>query len=257
MVCNQPLIVANWKLHGDTGFAARLLGQLKLRLAAVEDVDVVVCLPFVLLPLAHELLDDSNIALGAQHVSDQGEGAYTGEVSARMLKDIGCDYVIVGHSERRHLYHEDDQSVARRLAQARTAGLIAILCVGETLAHHKAGTTDKVIATQLKALDEMDVDLVDPVIAYEPVWAIGTGQVPSTGQLADVRASIQVQLEKSCACRRVRVIYGGSITPENALELFGTDDIDGGLVGGASLDSDRFCRIVRAAESRACGVTNA
>lgn len=250
LVAGRPLVVANWKLHGDTDFTARLLGQLKSRLTSVEGIDLVVCLPFVFLELARKLLADSNIALGAQHVSDQNEGAYTGEVSARMLKDVGCDYVIVGHSERRRLYHEDDQSTACRLVAAYAAGLMPVLCVGETLAQRQAGATDQVISEQLKAIGLVEPGFIDSwVVAYEPVWAIGTGDTPSPEQLGEVRAIIQKQLGASGVHRDGRVIYGGSIVSGNAAALLGVDGIDGGLVGGASLDSDSFSRIVR---SMAC-----
>ncbi len=241
----RPLIVANWKLHGGAGFTADLLAQLAVRLADVEGVDIVVCPPFVSLAQAREVLDGSGIMLGAQHVSDHRQGAYTGEVSAPMLREIGCDYVIVGHSERRCLYKEEDRSIARRFAQALATGLVPVLCVGETLAQREAGATDEVIGGQLAAISGEIASGRDWVVAYEPVWAIGTGRIPSTEQLAEAQASIRTRLRRLAAHEGVRVIYGGSITPANATALFAIDAVDGGLVGAASLDSESFCRIVQ------------
>ena len=246
----RPLIVANWKLHGEPRFIADLLGRLTPRLAGVKGVDIVICPPFVFLEQVRSLLDGSGIMVGSQHVSDRRQGAYTGEVSAPMLREIGCDYAIIGHSERRRLYGEDDRSIVRRFTQALAAGLIPVLCVGETLAQREAGTTDEVIGSQLAAVSAEISPGVPWVVAYEPVWAIGTGRTPSMDRLAEAQAGIRTQLEKLAVRKDARVIYGGSVTPDNVAALLGIDGIEGGLVGGASLDADSFYRIVRGAGSQ-------
>ncbi len=245
-VARRALVVANWKLHGDTDFNAALLSPLHERLKALA-VDVVVCPPFVYLPQVHELLRDGAAALGAQDVSDREQGAYTGENSAAMLKDVGCSYVIIGHSERRSLYHEDDALVARKFSAAIKAGLIPILCVGETLEQREAGEAERIVRAQLDAAAGVSAD-ARWAVAYEPVWAIGTGHTASVEQVAEMHAMIRARLEEGFgSAQSVRVVYGGSVKADNARALFQTDGVDGGLVGGASLDGESFRRICEAA----------
>ncbi len=242
-VARPPLIIANWKLHGGTDFADELLSSLKSRLADVSGVEVVVCPPFVYLSQVCELLRGSGIRFGAQDVSDrEREGAYTGENSAQMLKDVGCDYVIVGHSERRRVYHEDDELIARKFAAALAAGLTPILCVGETLDQREAGEAGRVVAGQLAAVDGVPGD-ASWVVAYEPVWAIGTGRNASVEQVVEMHAVIHRCLGPGGSAR---VVYGGSITSDNACTLLQARGVDGGLVGGASLDGESFYRICAA-----------
>jgi triosephosphate isomerase len=196
------------------------------------------------------MLADSNCALGAQNVCDQQTGAYTGEVAAAMLKECGCRYALVGHSERRSLYLETDQLVAARFAMSIASGLIPILCVGETLDEREQGKTEAVVARQIDAVIDLSGigGIAQAVIAYEPVWAIGTGKVATPGQAQDVHAFIRgklAQLDIGIA-EQVKILYGGSMNPSNAAELLSQDDIDGGLIGGASLKADDFLAIAQA-----------
>ena len=213
--------------------------------------DCVVCPPFVYLADVARLLRDSTVALGAQNVCAEAQGAYTGEVSAAMLQDLGCTVVIVGHSERRALYGESDSLVARKFAAAQSRGLAPILCVGESLAEREAGQTTAVVARQLDAVLEL-VDaatLAGAVLAYEPVWAIGTGHNASPEQAQEVHAFIRGRIAARDAkiAGQVRILYGGSVKAGNAAELFAQPDVDGGLIGGASLKADEFLAIVAAA----------
>ncbi len=244
----RALVVANWKLHGNVDFNAALLTPLRERLKEFAGaVDVVVCPPFVYLPQVHGLLRGGAVSLGAQDVSDREQGAYTGENSAAMLKDVGCRYVIVGHSERRSLYHEDDALVSRKFAAALKAGLVPVLCVGETLEQREAGEAERLVCTQLDAVAGVSAD-AQWAVAYEPVWAIGTGRTASVGQVAEMHAIIRARLEERFgSAQSVRVVYGGSVKADNARALFQTDGVDGGLIGGASLDGESFYRICAAA----------
>ena len=206
--------------------------------------------PAVYLMKVGGMLADSNCALGAQNVCDQQSGAYTGEVAAAMLKECGCRYALVGHSERRSLYLETDQLVAARFAMSIASGLIPILCVGETLDEREQGKTEAVVARQIDAVIDLSGigGIAQAVIAYEPVWAIGTGKVATPGQAQDVHAFIRgklAQLDIGIA-EQVKILYGGSMNPSNAAELLSQDDIDGGLIGGASLKADDFLAIAQA-----------
>ena len=206
--------------------------------------------PAVYLMKVGGMLADSNCALGAQNVCDQQTGAYTGEVAAAMLKECGCRYALVGHSERRSLYLETDQLVAARFAMSIASGLIPILCVGETLDEREQGKTEAVVARQIDAVIDLSGigGIAQAVIAYEPVWAIGTGKVATPGQAQDVHAFIRgklAQLDIGIA-EQVKILYGGSMNPSNAAELLSQDDIDGGLIGGASLKADDFLAIAQA-----------
>lgn len=245
----RSLVAGNWKLNGSLESIRQLVEGIKAGMAEVK-AEVAVCPPYVYLPEVANLLRGSAVGYGAQDVSDQTSGAFTGEVSAPMLNDFGCKYAIVGHSERRSLYAEDDEFTARKFAAARKAGLIPILCVGETLDEREKGITEEVVARQLDAVIQLESvsALADAVIAYEPVWAIGTGKTASPQQAQDVHAFIrgQVAAEDAHVADKIRILYGGSVKGSNAAELFAMADIDGGLIGGASLQAEEFLTICRA-----------
>lgn len=244
----KKLVAGNWKMHGSLVENAALLAALKPALAGIE---AVVCVPFPYLAQVQAALSGSSIAWGAQNVSEQAKGAFTGEVSASMLLDFGCQYVIVGHSERRSLYGESDALVASKYVAAQAAGLMPILCVGESLAERESGVTEIVVSRQLDAVIDMAGvgSLAKAVIAYEPVWAIGTGKTASPEQAQAVHAFIRgkvAALDAGVADHLV-IQYGGSVKAANAAELMAQPDIDGGLIGGASLVADEFIAICRAA----------
>ena len=244
----KKLVAGNWKMHGSLAENAALLAALKPALAGIE---AVVCVPFPYLAQAQAELAGSSITWGAQNVSEQAKGAFTGEVSASMLLDFGCTYVIVGHSERRSLYGESDELVAKKYLAAQAAGLTPILCVGESLAERESGVTEAVVARQLDAVINAAgvVSLAKAVVAYEPVWAIGTGKTASPEQAQAVHAFIRgkiAALDADVADQLV-IQYGGSVKAANAAELMVQSDIDGGLIGGASLVADEFIAICRAA----------
>ena len=246
----SPLVVANWKLHGDSAFIAEWLEALKPRLAKMAGTEVVVCPPAVYLARAGGPLQAIGFALGAQDLSDWEQGAYTGEISARMLRDVGCAYVIVGHSERRRSRGEDNALVARKFSAALAAGLTPILCVGETLEQRENGEAGRVVAEQLTAVGGVVDNAREDsrwVIAYEPVWAIGTGHTASVGQVVEMHAVIRACPVVSGASPAPKVVYGGSIKPDNARSLLRADGVDGGLVGAASLDAEALCRVCAAA----------
>ena len=248
----RPLIAGNWKMHGSRAENAELIEALLLGLPAQTPVDIVVCPPFVYLWEIGRLVKSSNIALGAQSVCAEQVGAFTGEASASMLKDVGCRYVIVGHSERRAIYKEDDALVARKFLAAQAQGLIPILCVGETLEERERGQTMQVVSRQLTAVLDLAgvAALRAAVIAYEPVWAIGTGKNATPEQAQEVHAHIRTAVAARDAkiAAGVRILYGGSVKAANARELFAMPDVDGGLVGGASLKADEFLKICAAAQ---------
>jgi triosephosphate isomerase len=247
----KPLVAGNWKMNGSLESVRSLLEGIKGGIAAVQNADVVVCPPYVFLPEAEKLLSGSVIGWGGQDLSTESSGAYTGEVAASMLKDFACQYAIVGHSERRTYHKESDELVARKYAVARAAGLIPILCVGETLEEREQGVTEAVVARQLDAVIELEgvEALKDGVVAYEPVWAIGTGKTATPEQAQEVHAFIRGRVvEKSAeVAEGLRILYGGSMKPDNAAELIGKPDIDGGLIGGASLKAEDFLAICTAA----------
>jgi triosephosphate isomerase len=248
----QPFVAGNWKMNGSRATSGALLAALARGVSRGSRTEVAVCPPFLYIPLAAEVLKDSPIAWGGQNLDVHSSGAYTGEVSGAMLKDFGCTYVIVGHSERRGLYGESDTLVAEKFAAAQTAGLIPILCVGEMLAEREAGDTEKVVARQLEAVLAKNgiASFADAVIAYEPVWAIGTGRTATPDQAQAVHAFIRVKLATlgRTLANTTRILYGGSVKGSNAKELFGQPDIDGGLIGGASLQAEEFLTIVRATD---------
>jgi len=244
----KKLVAGNWKMHGSLAENAALLAAIKPALSGIE---AVVCVPFPYLAQAQALLAGSSIAWGAQNLSEQSKGAFTGEVSAAMLLEFGCKYVIVGHSERRSLYGESDALVASKYMVAQAAGLIPILCVGESLDEREAGVTKAVVARQLDAvINAAGVgSLAKAVIAYEPVWAIGTGKTASPEQAQAVHAFIRgkIAVLDSGVANQLVIQYGGSVKASNAAELMVQPDIDGGLIGGSSLVADEFVAICRAA----------
>ena len=244
------LVAGNWKMHGTRAETSKLLDEL-MQLEGGTNAEVAVCPPFTYLVDAVRILKESSIRVGAQNVCAEPIGAFTGEVSALMLKDVGCRYVIVGHSERRALFHEDDQLVARKFVAVQSQKLTPILCVGETLEERERHLTEQVIARQLDAvLDVAGIAaFADAVIAYEPVWAIGTGKTASPEQAQAVHAFIRGRIAARDAkiAGELRILYGGSVKAANARELFEMPDVDGGLVGGASLKSEEFGRICAAA----------
>ena len=247
----RPIVVGNWKLHGSRAENARLTEALTAQLPSKTAAQCIVCPPFVYLQEIARLLHQSSIELGAQDVSAEPQGAFTGEVSAAMLKDVGCEYVIVGHSERRLIYRESDQLVARKFAAAQSKAVIPILCVGEQLAEREANRTEDVVARQLDAVLELSgIDaFAHAVVAYEPVWAIGTGRNATPEQAQEVHAFIRARLTARNAkiAAETRILYGGSVKAGNAVELFARPDVDGGLIGGASLKVDEFLAILTAA----------
>jgi len=248
------LVAGNWKMHGSLAANQALLGGLKARLRASEGVGYAVCAPFPYLNQVATALEGSPIAWGAQNVSEHDVGAYTGEVSGAMLREFGCRYVIVGHSERRGLYGESDAQVAAKFMAAQRAGLTPILCVGETLEQRERGDTDAVVSRQLDAvLDAAGVAaMANAAIAYEPVWAIGTGKTATPSQAQGVHELVRALVAKRDKelAAGLPILYGGSVKPGNAKELFAMADVDGGLIGGASLVADDFVAICEAASQR-------
>lgn len=247
----QPLVAGNWKMNGTRASARALIEGVKAGMATVSASAVAVCPPFVFVADVADMLQGSTIALGGQNLCTETAGAFTGEVSGAMLRDFGCEYVIVGHSERRTLYGESDELVARKFAAARAAGLKPILCVGELLEEREQGVTEEVVGRQLDAVLNLEgvAALGDAVIAYEPVWAIGTGKTATPQQAQEVHAFIRARVaaQDATIADQVQILYGGSVKGANAEELFSQPDIDGGLIGGASLDADEFLTICRAA----------
>ena len=243
------LVAGNWKLNSSLESVRQLVADIKAGMGEVK-AEVAVCPPYVYIPEVANLLKGSAVGYGAQDVSDQTAGAFTGEVSAPMLNDFGCKYAIVGHSERRSLYGEGDEFTARKFAAARKAGLIPILCVGELLEEREQGITEQVVSRQLDAVIQLEgvAALSDAVIAYEPVWAIGTGKTASPQQAQDVHAFIRGKIAAldAAVAEKVQILYGGSVKGSNAVELFAMADIDGGLIGGASLAAEEFLTICRA-----------
>src|SRR3984893_12926664 len=247
----QPLVIGNWKMHGSRTENARLIEEVTGHFPAAPAALCVVCPPLVYLQDVARLLRGSAILLGAQTVCADAQGPFTGEVSAAMLKDVGCSYVIVGHSERRLLYRESDQAVARKFVAAQSKGLVPILCVGEQLEERESERTEEVVARQLEAVLQLSgvESLASAILAYEPVWAIGTGRNATPEQAQDVHAFIRARIGSRDAriAAATRILYGGSVKAGNAAELFAMPDVDGGLIGGASLKADEFLTILAAA----------
>ncbi|MDI6803428.1 MAG: triose-phosphate isomerase [Bacteroidota bacterium] len=249
----RKVIAGNWKMNKDIQETVTLVNEIKERLNGFnKNVEVVICPPFVSLVVASGLIKGSNIKLGAQNMYHQNDGAFTGEVSARMLKAIGCEYVILGHSERRQYFKETNEFINLKVRHALTNNLTPIICVGETLEERESGVTDQIVSTQVKGvlagLTQNDIEKI--VIAYEPVWAIGTGKTATTEQANQVHKLIRklvAQLYSWALAEKLIIQYGGSVNQQNAFELLSQSDIDGALVGGACLKADSFVSIIGAA----------
>jgi len=247
------LVAGNWKMNGNNTANAELVAGIIAGVPGGGGFSLLVCPPFPYVGAVAAQAEGSPLKVGAQNVSEHEKGAYTGEVAPAMLRDVGCEYVIVGHSERRALYGESSEQVAAKFVAAQDAGIIPILCIGETLEEREAGTTEAVVDAQLDAvLDAAGISaFANAVIAYEPVWAIGTGMTATPEQAQDVHARIRARLasESEAIAGDVQILYGGSMKGENAAGLLAQPDIDGGLIGGASLKADDFLAIAQAAAS--------
>ncbi len=244
------IIAGNWKMNKTVAEALDLVRGLKIELGGVKEVDIVVCPPFTALGGVSKAILDSNIRLGAQNMSEHNFGAFTGEIAAGMLKEFSVRYVILGHSERRQYQKESDALISKKAHAMHAASLKPIVCVGETLAEREANQMEKVLQTQVHgSLAGLDKDqMVETVIAYEPVWAIGTGKTATTQQAQEAHAFIRgllVKMFDETVARRVRIQYGGSVKPSNARELMSQPDVDGALVGGASLEVRSFADIIK------------
>lgn len=252
----RPLIAANWKMYKTASEVEDFLKEFLSTPSRSSESDVVICPPYPFLALTKQLLSGSVVKLGAQNMNENKEGAYTGEVSPLMLQSVGCEYVILGHSERRQYYGETNSIVNKKLITALQYGFVPIVCVGETLTEREAGHTLRVVSAQVKeALQNIpSSDTKKIVLAYEPVWAIGTGRAATPAQAQEVHLAIRDILKDqygSLTSLNVRILYGGSVKPDNMAELMACEDIDGGLVGGASLKPDAFQAIVNAAKPQA------
>jgi len=261
----RPLIAGNWKMNGGLATNAALLSELQSGIQHIADLnnkvlnfETAVCVPAVYLGQVQSALHDSSVKWGAQDVSNQVSGAYTGEISSSMLHDFSCFYTIVGHSERRMYHVESDELVAQKTQRLIEVGIVPIVCVGETLQERKAGLTEQVVARQLTAVLREIVNaapdqkaLFNIVVAYEPIWAIGTGMTATPAMAQQVHAFLrsQIALFDQDAAQRVQILYGGSMKPDNAASLLAMQDIDGGLIGGASLKSADFLGIIAAANA--------
>lgn len=249
MTERQILVAANWKMNGSLE-TIRPLSESVIQGTQGVNAEVVICPPSVYIPELAKQLEKSEIKLGAQNVSQLEKGAYTGEISALMLKDFGCDYVIVGHSERRALYAENDVLIAEKCVAVQANGMVPILCIGELLEERESNSTEEVIARQLDAVIELAgiAAFKNAVVAYEPVWAIGTGKAATPEQAQEVHEFIRLRLARhdNETADIVRILYGGSVNAGNAEQLFEMADIDGGLIGGVSLVAEDFLIICRA-----------
>jgi len=247
----RTLVAGNWKMHGSLAENQTRLNTLANADLVSEKVQVAVFPTFPYIGQCKSVLGESGIQFGAQNVSEYAGGAYTGEVSADMLMDFGCELAIIGHSERRAIFGESNQQVAEKFIAAQNSGLIPVLCVGETLEERESGDTTTVVAGQIQAvIDEAGISAFsDAVIAYEPVWAIGTGKTATPEQAQEVHAAIRAQLAELDAeiAQSVQILYGGSVKPNNAADIFAQPDVDGALVGGASLAAEDFIQICQAA----------
>ena len=249
----KKLVAGNWKMHGGIEQNRDLLSKIVTGNVGTDKSACTVCVPFPYLSQVHSLLKDTHISWGAQNISQYDKGAYTGEVSAMMLSDFCCHYVIVGHSERRTLYGEDSHTVSLKFKAALDASIVPILCVGETLDQREAGLTEQVVGEQLDAVIELAgiEALAGSVLAYEPIWAIGTGKTATPQQAQDVHVFIRKRIASHNVkiAAELQILYGGSVKANNAAELFAMSDIDGGLIGGASLLADEFISICLAANN--------
>jgi triosephosphate isomerase len=250
----RTIVAANWKLNGSLEMVESLVTVIDSHSNGLEGVDAVICPPFPYLSFVGDRISASNVYLGAQSVAEHESGAYTGEVSAEMVAEMGCRYAIVGHSERREYYGETDAIVAAKFLRIQAAGLIPILCVGESLEQREQGIMQDTIVRQVKAVvAEAGIsNMKNAVLAYEPIWAIGTGKTASPEQAQEVHAIIRSEIANQSAeiAESLPILYGGSVKANNAAELFSQSDIDGGLIGGASLDAEQFNAIVAAGSSK-------
>jgi len=246
-----PLIAGNWKMNGTKPMVRELVAGILAQLDPGREAELLLIPPFPYVPLVSSLIEATPLWLGAQDLSAHESGAYTGDVAGPMLSEVGCQFALVGHSERRSLHGEDDAQVAAKFIAAQAAGLQPILCVGETLEQREAGETESVVGRQVSAVaDRAGISAFSKaVLAYEPIWAIGTGQTASPDQAQAVHAFIRAQIarENATIAGRLRILYGGSVKGDNAPDLFARKDIDGGLIGGASLTAESFMAIYRAA----------
>ncbi len=249
----KKIIAGNWKMHKTPAEAVQLVNELKVKTVNIENVDMIVCPPYLAIPAVQAVLKETPIRVGAQNLFWENEGAYTGEISAPMLVDAGCTYVIIGHSERRQYFHETDETINRKIKKALEFRLKPIFCIGETLEQREAGQTFTVLKTQLDGgLQDIDASAMQNIIiAYEPVWAIGTGRNATPEQAQEAHQFIRSTLAEKFGrpiADELRIQYGGSVKPENAEALLSQPDVDGALVGGASLKADSFAKIIEAAE---------
>jgi len=246
------LIAGNWKMNGSVSMVSELITGVVAGAKNLSSVESAVCPPYLYIPMVAEATKDSNVGVGTQNISTEASGAYTGEISTAMAKDFSCQYSIIGHSERRTLYNDSDELVAEKFKVVKESGLTPIFCIGETLEEREADETEAVVARQLDAVSKLNGSdaYANCVIAYEPVWAIGTGKTASPEQAQSVHAFIRqhiAELNEENAVK-VQILYGGSMNPGNAKDLLSQNDIDGGLIGGASLKSDDFMAICQAGE---------
>ncbi|MGD2139115.1 MAG: triose-phosphate isomerase [Burkholderiales bacterium] len=248
----QRLVAGNWKMFGNSARNQLLLEAVAAQAGALQQAGCAVCVPFPYLSQARSILADSGVSWGAQNASQWPEGAYTGEVSVAMIADFGCRYVIVGHSERRSLFHENDEMVAAKAEAVLGHGMVPIVCVGESLDERERGVTESVVSRQLRAvIDKVGIEgLGKSVVAYEPVWAIGTGKTATPDQAQAVHADLRALIAEhdSGVAESMTMLYGGSVKAANASSLFAMEDIDGGLIGGASLKAEEFMAICEAAD---------
>lgn len=252
----KKIIAGNWKMYKTNSEAMQLANQVRIKTTDIKHTGVILCPPFTALAAVHDVIKDSPIGLGAQNLYWEKEGAYTGEISAGMIKSVGATYVIIGHSERRQYFNETESTVNKKIKTALENGLKAIVCIGETLEQREEGVTKNVVSRQIKgALDGINADsLKNIILAYEPVWAIGTGRTATPQQAQEVHAEIRKLIREiydAGAADDLIIQYGGSVKPENAESLLAQPDIDGALVGGACLNADSFASIVHSAE-RSC-----
>jgi triosephosphate isomerase len=247
MMMRQSLVIGNWKMNGTLASSESLVRGIIAGLDSNNNAEIAVCVPYVYMAKMSEIVADTTLSLGAQNVADKASGAYTGEISATMLKEFLCQYALVGHSERRSYYGDTDASVAARFCQAQEQGIIPVLCIGETLEQREQDQTFAVIDEQLNAVIALAgiTAFNNAVIAYEPVWAIGTGRTATDEQAQEVHHYIRqaIAAKDQAIADKIQILYGGSAKPDNAKGLFAMPDIDGGLIGGASLDADSFLKI--------------
>lgn len=244
-----PILAGNWKMYKTIKEATALAEGLKTKVGSVTDRQIIICPTYVSLLSVSEVIKGSALKLGAQNMYWEDKGAFTGEISPPMLKDVGCSYVIIGHSERRQFFGETNQTVNRKMAKAFQSGLIPIVCIGESLEEREKGSTLKILETQLREgiKDLGEKELNDLIVAYEPVWAIGTGKTATPQQAEEAHSFIRTvigQIYNKTGAEQVRILYGGSVKPENIKELMAQSNIDGALVGGASLEIESFSKIV-------------